>query len=79
MSKDDLAKLDEQVSKMFNDVIDVCIEEYYAKNTEGNIYESVDDYKKKTGKRFRRTKDQMKRNLSIEESFLEFVEDSEPS
>ena len=77
MSKDDLTKLDEQVAKLFNDAIDVCIEEYYTKESEDSLYESVEDYKNKTGKRFRRTKDQMGRGLTVEESFLEFMENSE--
>lgn len=76
MSKDSIDKLDEQVAKLFNDAIDVCIEEYYSEKSKESIYESVDDYKQKTGKRFRRTKDQMKRGLSIEESFAEFVGDA---
>ena len=76
MSKDDITKLDEQVAKLFNDAIDVCIEEYYSKDSSEILYESVEDYKKKTGKRFRRTKDQMERGLSVEESFNEFLQDS---
>tara|TARA_R100000008_G_C3575755_1_gene165138 strand:+ start:1081 stop:1317 length:237 start_codon:yes stop_codon:yes gene_type:complete len=74
MSKDDLSKLDEQVAKMFNDAIDVCIEEYYSKESKESLYESIEDYKKKTGKRFRRTKDQMARGLTVEDSFAEFLE-----
>ena len=76
MSKDDLTKLDEQVAKLFNDAIDVCIEEYYSKEN-SSLYESVDDYKEKTGKRFRRTKDQMARGLTVEQSFEEFLGSSE--
>ena len=41
MSKDDLTKLDEQVEKMFNEVIDVCIEEYYSKNSDNTISVSI--------------------------------------
>ena len=77
MSKDDLTKLDEQVEKMFNDAIDVCIEEYYTNEAKDNLYESIEDYKNKTGKRFRRTKDQMSRGLTVEESFMEFQQGSE--
>ena len=75
MSKDDIKKLDEQVAKLFNDAIDVCIEEYYSKE-KSSLYESVEDYKEKTGKRFRRTKDQMARGLSVDESFREFLGES---
>ena len=35
---------------------------------------SLENYKELTGKRFRKTKDQVDRNLSREESFLEFME-----
>ena len=35
---------------------------------------SLENYKDLTGKRFRKTKDQMDRNLSREEAFLEFME-----
>lgn len=77
MSKDDFTKLDDQVEKMFNDVIDVCIQEYYSKDSDNTIYESVGDYKTKTGKRFRRTKDQMSRGLTVEESFMEFQQSLE--
>ena len=77
MSKDDLTKLDEQVEKMFNEVIDVCIQEFCSKESEDIIYESVDDYKTKTGKRYRRTKDQMSRGLTVEESFMEFQQSPE--
>ena len=76
MSKDSIDKLDEQVAKLFNEAIDVCIEEYYSGKSGEPLYESVDDYKEITGKRFRRTKDQMKRGLSIEDSFTEFVGNS---
>ena len=77
MSKDDLTKLDEQVAKLFNDAIDVCIEEYYSKEAPSSLYESAEEYKEKTGKRFRRTKDQMARGLTVEESFEEFLGSSE--
>ena len=35
------------------------------------IYESIEDYTTKTGKRFRMTKQQKSRNLSREEAFTE--------
>ncbi len=79
MSKDNIDKLDEQVLKLFNEAIDTCITEYYSDQKEGSIYESIEDYKEKTGKRYRRTKDQMKRGLTVEESFAEFVQESNDS
>jgi hypothetical protein len=38
------------------------------------LYESIEDYTEKTGKRFRMTKDQKQRNLSREEAFSEFTQ-----
>lgn len=37
----------------------------------GEVYESIEDYKAKTGKRFRMLKDQKERGLSREEAFNE--------
>ena len=37
----------------------------------GEVYESVEDYKQRTGKRFRMTKDQKQRGLSRDEAFSE--------
>jgi len=79
MSKDSIDKLDEQVTKLFNEAIDACIEEYYSEKNEDNIYKTVEEYKEKTGKRYRRTKDQMQRGLSIDESFEEFLKNSNDS
>jgi hypothetical protein len=36
------------------------------------VYDSIEDYSVKTGKRFRMTKEQKARNLSREEAFIEF-------
>jgi hypothetical protein len=37
------------------------------------LYESIEDYTEKTGKRFRMTKDQKERTLTREEAFSEFT------
>ena len=37
----------------------------------GEVFESIDDYKQRTGKRFRMTKDQKQRGLSRDEAFNE--------
>ena len=37
------------------------------------IYESIEDYTSKTGKRFRMTKEQKSRGLSRDEAFVEFL------
>ena len=39
----------------------------------GYIYESIEDYKAKTGKRFRMTRDQKQREISRQEAFAEFL------
>tara|TARA_R110002020_G_scaffold281534_5_gene497225 strand:- start:231 stop:476 length:246 start_codon:yes stop_codon:yes gene_type:complete len=38
------------------------------------LYESIEDYTAKTGKRFRMTKDQKQRNLTRDEAFSEFTQ-----
>ena len=38
------------------------------------IYESIEEYTAKTGKRFRMTKDQKQRNLTRDEAFSEFTQ-----
>jgi len=38
---------------------------------QGTLYESIEDYVNKTGKRFRMTKDQKQRDLSREQAFTE--------
>jgi|15BtaG_2_1085339.scaffolds.fasta_scaffold01555_8 hypothetical protein len=42
---------------------------------EATIYESIEDYTQRTGKRFRMTKDQRLRNLSREDAFNEFTKE----
>ena len=41
--------------------------------TSNAMYESIEQYTKLTGKRFRMTKDQKSRNVSREEAFQEFL------
>jgi len=40
------------------------------------VYESIEDYTDKTGKRFRMTKDQKDRELSREAAFEEFIQEN---
>tara|TARA_R110001583_G_scaffold39038_1_gene125515 strand:+ start:9031 stop:9315 length:285 start_codon:yes stop_codon:yes gene_type:complete len=42
-----------------------------ARSQAGELFESIEDYTQKTGKRFRMTKDQKHRGLSREEAFKE--------
>mgnify|MGYP003676881215 CR=1 FL=1 len=39
-----------------------------------SLYESIEDFTAKTGKRFRMTKDQKQRNLTRDEAFSEFTQ-----
>lgn len=70
--------------EMFTEMIDKAFDSVFDKNQEdkklkshtcsnANIYESIEDYKEKTGKRFRMTKDQKQRGLSRQEAFVEFL------
>ena len=45
----------------------------YLDGKSSNASTSIEEYEAKTKKRFRRTKDQIKRNLSREEAFSEFI------
>ena len=38
------------------------------------LFESIEDYQKTSGKRFRMTKDQVSRGISREDAFLEFIQ-----
>jgi len=61
----------EVVEQLFNDIIndmDVV--------SEATTYESPEDYKEKTGKRFRMTKEQKQRGLDRDSAFLEFLKTS---
>ena len=44
--------------------------------TDNSVYESIEDYTAKTGKRFRMTKEQKNRNLSREQAFTETFGDN---
>ena len=62
-----------------NDKLETIVNDAMARQLRGDVrpqgalYESIADYTKLTGKRFRMTKDQKSRNLSREEAFQEFV------
>ena len=67
----DITDFTEIVEKLFNDIINDMDEV-----SESTTYTSAEDYKEKTGKRFRMTKDQKQRGLNREEAFLEFLASS---
>jgi hypothetical protein len=66
--------------QILEDVIDRAFQQSWSKpgrkrdnkdQTSKPIYESIEDYKEQTGKRFRMTRDQKSRGLSREEAFKE--------
>lgn len=70
------------INKEFNDKIKQALDDHYLKSLERSPYwVSVDEYNKyntlgKDGKpkRFRKTRDQVKRGLTTEQAFEEYVE-----
>ena len=69
MEKDnDLMKILEDImDEVFND----SVEKHFDDKKPQVIYENIEDYTTKTGKRFRMNKDQKERGLSREEAFGE--------
>lgn len=65
---------DEKFMQLFDSLIEEVFDEVYSKSKTTSLYESIDDYTKKTGKRFRMTKEQKNKGLSREEAFKEFIE-----
>lgn len=70
----------ERFYKVLEDVIDQAFRQSWVNvenkkkdknNTPRQIYESIQDYKTKTGKRFRMTRDQVSRGLTRDEAFKE--------
>jgi hypothetical protein len=76
----------ERFYKILEDVIDKAFEQSWrkvekrsskkAKNSDERVYESIEQYKEETGKRFRMTRDQKGRGLSREEAFKEIWQKS---
>lgn len=67
-SMTDVSDFSDIVEQLFNDII-----EDLEKSSEEAEYDSPEDYKNKTGKRFRMTKDQKGRGLNRDEAFKEFL------
>ena len=61
----------EDPSMVFNEDNDTPSMGAVARAQAGEIFESIDDYKQRTGKRFRMTKEQKNRCLSRDEAFTE--------
>ena len=66
---------DSEFMKILEDLLDEAFSESMEKHFEGKkpevIYENIEDYTNKTGKRFRMNKDQKERGLSREDAFGE--------
>jgi hypothetical protein len=65
---------DEKFMEFFDGLIDEVFTEYYNEAAPAGLYESIDDYTQKTGKRFRMTKEQKLRGLTRDTAFKEFIE-----
>ena len=72
--KEILDMSDEKFMKLFDSLIEEVFEEVYSNSKSDLIYESIAEYTKKTGKRFRMTKEQKNKGLSRDEAFKEFIE-----
>ena len=80
-------KFFEELSNLINDAIDGAFGRKETKlklekpmqtqpqnSPQEPLYESIEEYTAKTGKRFRMTKDQKQRNLTRDEAFSEFTQ-----
>ena len=56
---------------LLDEVFDDSMEKHFDEKKPEVIYENIEDYTSKTGKRFRMNKDQKERGLSREEAFGE--------
>ena len=63
----------EKLEQIINDAL---ARELRAKNEPATqpLFESIEDYQKSSGKRFRMTKDQVSRGISRDDAFREFVQ-----
>ena len=67
--------------KVIQDLIDKAFKRFWLGDKDSRVslrgsaplYESIEEYTAKTGKRFRMTKEQKSRELSRDEAFVEFV------
>ena len=61
----------EMMEEILNEVFPDTMEKHFDEKKPEVIYENIEDYTNKTGKRFRMNKDQKERGLSREEAFGE--------
>jgi hypothetical protein len=59
----------EEVDEAIADLVNSLMEELFGELEESPIYESIEDYEDKTGKRFRMKKDEKEEGLTREEAF----------
>tara|TARA_R110000824_G_scaffold159257_1_gene333491 strand:- start:128 stop:352 length:225 start_codon:yes stop_codon:yes gene_type:complete len=63
-------------SELLDEIIDKAFEKAFSPpeapqtTQSASLYESIEDYEKKTGKRFRKTKEETHNNLSREQAFI---------
>jgi len=67
--------LEDLLDEVFND----SMEKHFDDKKPQVIYENIEDYTTKTGKRFRMNKDQKERGLDREEAFIEIFGRVDPS
>lgn len=61
-----------------NKVVNNAMNDYFEKKEEAIVtlpYSTIEEYKKYSGKKFRRTKKQIEENTSSEDSFQEFMQE----
>ena len=68
---EDLDSWLKELSKTVADSVDSAITSSFKKNHPDYVYESIEDYTSKTGKRFRMNKSQKNRGLNREQAFNE--------
>lgn len=59
----------EEMDEAIADLVNSLMEELFGELEESPIYESIEDYEDKTGKRFRMKKDEKEEGLTREEAF----------
>ena len=64
---------------LLDEVFDDSMEKHFDNKKPEVIYENIEDYTNKTGKRFRMNKDQKERGLNREEAFIEIFGRVDPS
>ena len=68
--------MSDNIQEKLDAIIDDAVSRHLKNSSlKGNLgYSSIEEYRRVTGKKFRRTRDQMKRNISPEEAFNEFLD-----